>query len=354
MSVSESKRREAQRCQEQITRFQQQKADLAKKAAESSRRANDARQLVSKASTPSSASSRLRDVERYEKERASVEKQIAEKERQIGQEQKKLGDAQQRLAREETKEQQDRERKSHRESQEHNNRMRQLTSTISQHDRLHKETLSRVQQLENLPKQIVILFLASNPVDQPELRLDEEVRSITERIRMAKHRDAIRLESRWAVRPADVLQAINELNPTIVHFSGHGASTDEIILQTNNGLAKPVSLEAVSQMIAATSDSIRLVFFNTCYSRNQAEATATHVEAAVGMNTAVDDDAARIFAAQFYSAIGFGHSVKKAFDQSIAILMMEGTSEENTPELFVQPGLDPSEIILVNPDDGES
>lgn len=28
-----------------------------------------------------------------------------------------------------------------------------------------------------------------------------------------------------------MLQAINELNPTVVHFSGHGSDTDEIIFQ---------------------------------------------------------------------------------------------------------------------------
>ena len=34
-------------------------------------------------------------------------------------------------------------------------------------------------------------------------------------IRKSEYRDSIVLQSRWAVRPLDILQAINELNPDI-------------------------------------------------------------------------------------------------------------------------------------------
>lgn len=60
-------------------------------------------------------------------------------------------------------------------------------------------------------------------------RLDEDVRAIGEMIRKSEHRDVVKLESRWAVRPLDVLQAINECRPRILHFSGHGSDSDEII-----------------------------------------------------------------------------------------------------------------------------
>lgn len=43
----------------------------------------------------------------------------------------------------------------------------------------------------------------------------------------------------------------------------------------------------------------------------------------IGMNTSIGDDAARVFAAQFYSSIGFGLSIQKAFDQAKAALMLE-------------------------------
>ena len=104
----------------------------------------------------------------------------------------------------------------------------------------------------------------------------------------------------------------------------------------------------------ACSGDIRLVFFNTCYSRNQAEDVVEHVEAAVGMNTSIGDEAARIFASQFYSAIGFGKSVAEAFEQAKALLLLEGIGEQDTPELFVASGVDAQSLVLVHPPGDES
>lgn len=56
-----------------------------------------------------------------------------------------------------------------------------------------------------------------------------------------------------------------------------------------------------------------------------------------------------MFAAQFYSAIGFGLSVKRAFEQARAALMLEGIAEEDTPELFTADGIDSDQLILVKP-----
>jgi hypothetical protein len=67
------------------------------------------------------------------------------------------------------------------------------------------------------------------------------------------------------------------------------------------------------------------------------------------MNSAILDSAARIFAAQFYSAIGFGRSLKVAFEQARAALMLEGIPEHDTPELFVADDIAPEDIVLVRP-----
>lgn len=166
-------------------------------------------------------------------------------------------------------------------------------------------------------------------------------------ISKSKHRDAVRLESRWAVQPRDILQAVNECQPRIVHFSGHASDEDEIIFQNSAGRAKAVSKEAIVATMAAGSDEIELVFFNTCYSRGQAEAVVKHVPAAIGMNTSIGDEAAWVFSASFYSAIGFGLSVGHAFRQAKAALMLEGIDEHDTPELFMTEGLAADQLVLV-------
>ena len=206
---------------------------------------------------------------------------------------------------------------------------------------------AELAQMQQPPKECVVLFLASNPDTGINLKLDEEARSIQEKIRLAEFRDAIRFESRWAVRPLDVLQAINETNPVAIHFSGHGFETGELVFTDQNGNPKAVTTEAMSAVVSASSNRIRLFFFNACFSHEQAKAVTKHIDAAIGMTDSIGDEAARVFAAAFYSAVGFGKSVQESFAQARAALMLEGIPEENTPRLFVKEGVDPSQILLV-------
>jgi CHAT domain-containing protein len=206
-----------------------------------------------------------------------------------------------------------------------------------------------VIDLARLPETIKVFFVASNPLDQSQLRLDEEIREIAEQIRASEYRDSVQLISRWAARPRDLLQALNELKPHIVHFSGHGSSSNDLVFQSDDGSTKLVSKEAIVTTMSTVTDNIRLVVFNACFSCDQAEAVTQHVEAAIGMNDAIGDDAARVFAAQLYSAIGFGRSLEQAFGQGIAALLLDGIPEEKTPALFTQVGVDATNIVLVCP-----
>lgn len=230
-------------------------------------------------------------------------------------------------------------------------RARQMTRETEKQARLHAELASRqfVIDISMLPTKIKVLFLTSNPQDQTQLRLDEEVRSIKQKIRASQYRDSVELVSEWAVRPSDILQALNENKPHIVHFSGHGSSADELVLQNDAGLTQVVTKEAIVATMKTMIDNICLVVFNTCFSSGQAEAVTQHVDIAIGMADTIGDEAARIFAAQFYSAIGFGRSVQAAFDQGQAALMLEGIPEEDTPVLFCRAGVNPADVVLVRP-----
>lgn len=66
------------------------------------------------------------------------------------------------------------------------------------------------------------------------------------------------------------------------------------------------------------------------------------------MSTSIGDEAACVFAAHFYSSIGFGHSLQKAFNQAKAALLLEGIPEDSTPQLFVQDGLSADELYFVD------
>jgi hypothetical protein len=228
---------------------------------------------------------------------------------------------------------------------------REMTREMERQARLHNQlsTSPITVNFEKLPEKIVVLFIASNPLDQSQLRLDEEIRAISRKIRASEYRDSVELRSVWAARPTDLLQALNEHKPTVVHFSGHGSDTEELVLQDDAGGTKVVSKQSLVEMFKFVSSGIELVVFNTCFSENQASEVTSHVSAAIGMNTSIGDDAARVFAAQLYSAIGFGKHMAHAFGQAKVALMLEGIPEENTPQLFLAPGVCETELVLVRP-----
>lgn len=359
MSV-DSYRREVQRHQQEIARLQGQKANESKKVSDETRRANDAQSSARRSSSASTVQSYLRSAQRHSEAAASAQQKLAELERQLARKQDQLNGALRNLERAEDQERRTRtqaeqrvqranEQAARREEQRRRDEMTGFHQQLAHHGHLHDATLFEIAKLQRLPEAITVLFIASGPVDQAPLRLDEEARAIHERIRLSAHRDVVKFESRWAARPLDILQAINDCNPTVVHFSGHGTPDGDLLLQDPVGSTRVASRAALVETMAAGA-GIRLVFLNACHSRLQARDIVKHVAAAIGMSTAIGDEAARVFAAQFYSAIGFGRSVAAAFKQARAALMLEGIAEHDTPELCVADDVDPDELVLVQPE----
>jgi len=192
-----------------------------------------------------------------------------------------------------------------------------------------------------------ILFFASNPEATEKLNLDEEARSIEEKIRSTDYRDSLEFITAWAVRPTDLLDKLNQHKPTIVHFSGHGSGEEGLIFTNDQGEQKLVSAGALKMLFSSVKDNIRLVVLNACYSEVQARAISEVIDCVIGMKSSIGDDAAITFAEYFYSALGYGRSVKEAFEQGKAALLLEGISEENIPVLIARKGIDTESVMLV-------
>lgn len=189
---------------------------------------------------------------------------------------------------------------------------------------------------------IKILFLASDPRDTARLRLGQELRDIRERLQLAKQRDSFILESRESVRPRDITQAIFDTEPQIVHFSGHGLSTEELCFEDALGRAKPVSPEALASLFELVAESVSCVVLNACYSAAQAEAIASHIPFVIGMNQAIGDEAAIAFAVGFYKALGAGRSFEDAYKFGCVEIQFESKPTEDlipvgykTPEYLI-------------------
>jgi hypothetical protein len=196
---------------------------------------------------------------------------------------------------------------------------------------------------------IRILFLAANPVTTDALKLTQEVRQIEEQLRASKYRDSLEFISRWAVRPDDLQRALLDVEPHIVHFSGHGSEDEGIYLESPEGISAVVDQASLVELLGILKDNIRLVVLNACHTRPLAEAIATHIDCAIGMRTDVGDQAAIEFSAAFYRAIGSGRSVKVAFDLGRSALKLKKIPEDPTPELYRRSGVDPGEVTFLRP-----
>jgi hypothetical protein len=201
-----------------------------------------------------------------------------------------------------------------------------------------------------MDKKVKMLFLAANPKDTSQLSLDEEIRGIKQALLQAEFRDKFDVEQEWAVRVSDLQSYLLRHKPDILHFSGHGSLSNEIILQDTDGNSKPVSSRALGQLFAVLKDNIRCVVLNACYSEPQAQAVAKHIDCVIGMSKAIGDSAAISFAIAFYQALGFGRDIKTAFDCGCVQIDLESLNEQDTPKLLAL-NRDPKEIVFVSVDD---
>ncbi|MEG4492584.1 nSTAND1 domain-containing NTPase [Microcoleus sp. D3_18_C4] len=177
-----------------------------------------------------------------------------------------------------------------------------------------------------------ILILAANPTNTAPLRLDEEIREIDEGLRRANKREQYKLEQKWAVRSRDFYRAILDYQPHIVHFCGHGAGEDGIVLEDDTGKMALVQTNALASMFKLFAQKgVDCVILNACYSEVQAEAISQYVNYVIGMNRAVGDRAALAFAVGFYDAIAAGYEVEGAYE--LGCSQMISFLEKETPVL---------------------
>jgi hypothetical protein len=248
---------------------------------------------------------------------------------------------------------------------------RKITVTATSQAEL-MATLPMLQQFlsmkndDSTPVHTILIF-AANPTSTSQLRLDREVRDITEGLRLSTYRDHFALDSRWAVRSRDLHRAMLEKNPRIIHFCGHSegrsslandrkaqpaqddgrklvAITEEgvsivaegLVLEDETGQARLVDGAALSSLFKLFADRVECVILNSCFSQVQAEAIAQYIPYVIGMNQEIGDKAAIEFAVGFYDALGAGRSVEFAYELGCSAIRLAGIAEYLTPVLIKQ------------------
>ena len=203
-----------------------------------------------------------------------------------------------------------------------------------------------------------ILILAANPIDSVRLSLDREVGEIRTTLQLSKNRDRFEIAARGSVRPNELQQYLYDLQPQIVHFSGHGLGSliadneqrssrkftpildddlqpQGLMFEDDNGHSKVVSGAALANLFGLFRDRVVCVVLNACYSAQQAQEIVKHIPYVVGMNRAIGDIAARKFSQGFYRAIWDNRSIEEAFTSGKNAIELDGIPEELTPVLLI-------------------
>ena len=190
------------------------------------------------------------------------------------------------------------------------------------------------EQAASQPQTTVILFLSADPSDAVRLRLGEELREIQERLQLAKLRERFRLDQRVSLQPTDLIQALLDVQPQIVHFSGHGSKYGELYLENQVGEAHAISPDALAALFEQFTNQVKCVVLNACYSEAQANEIARHIDYVIGMSQAIGDEAAIAFTAGFYQAIGAGRTIEEAHKLGCVQIRLLNIPEHLTPVLM--------------------
>ncbi len=194
---------------------------------------------------------------------------------------------------------------------------------------------------------VTILFMSSNPVGTDRLKLGVEVRTIDERLRKSDMGRRFLIEQQWATRVSDIQDALLRYKPAIVHFSGHGSMTGELVFEDAAGKVQEVRAEALGRLFRVFKNDVKCVVLNACWSAMQSQAIAAEIGCVVGMSRKVDDRAATDFAAGFYGALGYGKSVQDAFDLGCNQIDLSGLRDTDVPRLDLRAGLRADQLTFV-------
>jgi len=208
----------------------------------------------------------------------------------------------------------------------------------------------------------MILFLGANPRDTQRLALRQEWAAIKRELRTATYGGEFEFQHMSSVTVDRMAHQLIKLNPTIIHFSGHGAGgasllksettrhitrdTSGIYLQDDRSLSQLVSPRALAMMVKSSAPATRLVVLNACYSDQHADELCQVVDCVVGMTGAIDDAAARSFAVGFYRGLAFRQSVGDALDHARATLAAKQFPDEHVPRIRTRPMTNARQMFL--------
>jgi GTPase SAR1 family protein len=185
----------------------------------------------------------------------------------------------------------------------------------------------------------VILFLAANP-SGAKLSLGNEHTHICAKLQMPNCKGKFELIPQFGTTWDNMIDAIGNNRPSIIHFVGHGKENNPDI--TNSGglvfhqsdyqgekLLDPETLNKAFKRIKGNQPQLKIVLLNACYSQPQAVAISNNGIYAIGSSDQISSPAARMFATGFYSQLATENDILKAVDSGFQYALSENSEIED-------------------------
>lgn len=198
----------------------------------------------------------------------------------------------------------------------------------------HEPTPFHQNTLEVEP--IRILFLAANPKQTDRLAQNDELKKIQTQLSSTMVGEKFDISAEWSVTKETLPDIIADYNPHVIHFTGHGIDSGELIFEDQNGFKDEATVDEIAQLFGVIKHQVKdlhCVVISACHSEQVAEEIADYVDYVVAMADAIRDTAAADFSAEFYRQIVQGKSIKFAFNLACEVLK---PYEQSIPDLFSQ------------------
>jgi CHAT domain-containing protein len=180
-----------------------------------------------------------------------------------------------------------------------------------------------------------ILFVSANPA--LDLKLDEEYKAIEQGIIESEYRDYIDIKVKLACEYDNLMDAVNEEKPDIVHFSGHGEGERGLKFYSpdleNN--VEFIDAELIGELFETANENLKLVVLNSCHSIVQAREIVKHIDYVIGMNDEIGDEAAITLMSRFYKSFASDNvTISGAFKQALNQIKRKFPQEADIPKLL--------------------
>lgn len=185
---------------------------------------------------------------------------------------------------------------------------------------IRSRTADEVPTFDGTPRsrRRAFVFFASEPEGRERLRLDRELRRILD---VFPRHASFSLEQRWATRAIDLLHALMDTFPAIIHIAGHGTPAGGFLFEHDryhNGVVAPSY--SLARVLMAFRQHIECAVLMFGHSDRVAHKLEDVLDCVVAVHGPLLNDISVTFSNAFYQMLDNGKSYRDAFGAAIALL----------------------------------